>query len=55
MRCADACFMYEEMRNAYTVLVRKPEGKKPLSRPRHRRDDIKVGLKKQGMRMTGFN
>jgi hypothetical protein len=25
----------EEMRNAYTV-VRKPEGKTPLGRPRHR-------------------
>jgi hypothetical protein len=26
----------EEMRNAYKILVRKSEGKKPLGRPRHR-------------------
>jgi hypothetical protein len=25
-----------EMRNAYKILFRKPEGKKPLRRPRHR-------------------
>ena len=29
----------------YTVLVRKPEGKKPLGRPRRRREDnIKMDL-----------
>jgi hypothetical protein len=26
----------EEMRNAYCILVGKPEGKRPLGRPRHR-------------------
>jgi hypothetical protein len=30
-----------EMRNAYDVLVRKPEGKRPCRRPRHRWDDIR--------------
>jgi hypothetical protein len=25
-----------EMRNAYIILVRKPEGKRPLGRPRRR-------------------
>jgi hypothetical protein len=29
----------EEMRNAYKILVEMPEGKKPLGRPRHRRED----------------
>jgi hypothetical protein len=29
-----------EKRNAYRMLVGKPEGKNPLGRPRHRRDDI---------------
>jgi len=30
---------------AYRVLVGKPEGKRPLGRPEHRRgDDIKMGL-----------
>jgi len=28
-----------EMRNAYNILVRKPEGKRPLGRPRHRGED----------------
>jgi hypothetical protein len=30
----------EEKRNAYMVLVRKPEGKRPLGRPRHIWDNI---------------
>jgi hypothetical protein len=30
--------------NAYSILVRKPEGRKPLGRPRHRwEDDIRIG------------
>jgi hypothetical protein len=29
----------EEMRNAYSILVGKPEGKRSLGRPRHRRED----------------
>jgi hypothetical protein len=32
-----------EMRNSYDILVGKPEGKRPLGRPRHRWEDyIKV-------------
>jgi hypothetical protein len=31
------------MRNAYTILVGKPEGKRPLGRPRRRwKDNIKM-------------
>jgi hypothetical protein len=30
----------EEMRNAYRILFGKPEGKKPLARPRRRRGNI---------------
>jgi hypothetical protein len=31
------------MRNAYKILVRKPEGKKPLGKPRRRwEDNIKI-------------
>jgi hypothetical protein len=38
-----------EKRNAYSILVGKPEGKKPLGRPRHRLvDNIKINLKKIG-------
>jgi hypothetical protein len=28
-----------EMTNAYKILVRKPDKKRPLGRPRHRRED----------------
>jgi hypothetical protein len=33
----------------YRVLVRKPEGKRPRGRPRHRwEDDIKIDLQEMG-------
>jgi hypothetical protein len=36
-----------EMRNVYKILVRKPEGKRPLGRLRRRwEDNIKVDLRK---------
>jgi hypothetical protein len=36
-------------RNAYTVLVGKPEGKRPLGRPRRRlEDNIKMDLREIG-------
>jgi hypothetical protein len=31
-----SCSMHGEMRNAYIILVGKPEGKRPLIRQRHR-------------------
>jgi hypothetical protein len=35
-----------EMRNVYNILVRKPEGKRPLGRPRHKwEDNIRIGLR----------
>jgi hypothetical protein len=34
-----------EARNAYRILVGKPEGKRPLGRPRCRWVDIKIDLK----------
>jgi hypothetical protein len=38
-----------EKRNAYRILVGKPEGKRPLGRPRHRREDnIKMDLREIG-------
>ncbi|KAJ4433081.1 hypothetical protein ANN_15338 [Periplaneta americana] len=38
-----------EFRNAYRVLVGRPEGKRPLGRPRHRwEDNIKVDLREVG-------
>jgi hypothetical protein len=34
----------EEKRNGYRLLMGKPEGKKPLGRPRHRWIDIRMDL-----------
>jgi hypothetical protein len=39
-----------EKRNAYRILVRKPEGKRPLGRPRRRSvDNIKMDLRGIGL------
>jgi hypothetical protein len=41
-----ACSTYVEKRNAYRILVGKPERKRPLGRPRIRwEDNIKTDLK----------
>jgi hypothetical protein len=41
-----------DMRNAYKISVRKPEGKNSFRRLRHRwEDNIKMDLKKEGVRM----
>jgi hypothetical protein len=37
-----------ESRNVYRVLVGKPEGKRPLGRPRCRWEDIITDLQKEG-------
>ena len=38
-----------ERRGIYTVLVGKPEGKRPLGRPRHKwEDNIKIDLQEVG-------
>jgi hypothetical protein len=38
-----------EQRGVYRVLVGKPEGKRPLGRPRHRwEDNIKIDLQEVG-------
>jgi hypothetical protein len=38
-----------EVRGAYTILVGKPEGRRPLGRPRHRwEDNIKMDLREIG-------
>jgi hypothetical protein len=40
----------EEGRGVYRVLVGSPEGKRPLGRPRRKRDDnIKVELREMGI------
>jgi hypothetical protein len=44
-----------EKRNVYMLLVRKPEGKRPLGRPRRRWiDDIKMGLLEIGLSVVDW-
>jgi hypothetical protein len=38
----------EEMRNAFSILVRKPGGKRPLRRHRRSWDDIRIDHKETG-------
>jgi hypothetical protein len=46
MRWAGHVPQIEEKRNAYRILVGKPEGKRPLGRPRRRWvDNIKIDLR----------
>jgi hypothetical protein len=43
------CSTHGEKRNAYRILVGKPEGKRSLRRPKHKREvNIKMGLREIG-------
>jgi hypothetical protein len=45
MRCAGYVACTEERRSLYRFLVGKPEGKRPLARPKRRwEDNIKIDL-----------
>jgi hypothetical protein len=49
MRWAGHAALMGEKRNAYRILVVKPEGKRPLGRPRRRWvDNIKMDLREVG-------
>ena len=49
LRWAGHVARMEKSRNAYRVLVGKPEGKRPLARPRRGwEDNIKMGLREVG-------
>jgi hypothetical protein len=49
MRWAEHVARMREKENAYGILVGKPEGKRPLRRPRRRwEDDIRVDLREIG-------
>ena len=49
LRWAEHVARMEQSRNAYRVLVGKPESKRPLGRPRHRwEDNIKMDLREVG-------
>jgi hypothetical protein len=46
------CSTYGEKRDAYRILVGRPEGRRPLGRPRHRwEDNIKIDLREVGWGM----
>jgi hypothetical protein len=43
-------------RTAYRILVGKPEGERPLGRPKHRWvDNVKINLKRDGMGRDGMD
>ena len=49
-----ACSMYGGRRDVHRVLVGKPEGRRPLGKPRHRwEDNIKLDL--QAVRCGGMD
>jgi hypothetical protein len=50
-----ACCENEGKRNVYRLLVGKPEGKRPLERPRYRRiDNIKMNLLEIGFSVVDW-
>jgi hypothetical protein len=50
------CSTNWEKRNAYRILVGKPEGKRPLGKQRRRWvDNIKIDLKKDRMGRNGLD
>jgi hypothetical protein len=55
MRWAGHVARMEEKRNVYRLLVGKPEGKRPLGRPRRRRiDNIKMELLEIGVNVVDW-
>jgi hypothetical protein len=49
-----ACSTNGERRNSYRILVKKPEGERPLGRPRRRWvDNINMDLRLDGMVVIG--
>jgi hypothetical protein len=48
MRWAEHVARMREKKNAYRILVGKPEGKRPLGRPRRRKDNIEMDLREIG-------
>jgi hypothetical protein len=51
-----ACSKNWEQSNSYRILVEKPEGKRPIGRPKCRWEDcIKMGLKRTRMERYGMD
>jgi hypothetical protein len=52
-----ACMMHGKMKNAYTILVGKPEGKRPVKWPRCRWEatgNNKTNFRKAGLESVGW-
>jgi hypothetical protein len=50
-----ACGAYGEGRGVHGVLMERPEGKRPLGRPRSRWDNIKMDLDEVGGGLWGLD
>jgi hypothetical protein len=56
MRWAGHVACMGEKRGAYRILVGRPEGRRPLGRPRHRwKDNIKMDLQEVGWGVHGLD
>jgi hypothetical protein len=55
MRWAEHVTRTGEKRNAYRILVGKPEGKRSLGRPRRKWVNIKMDLKRDRMGLYGLD
>jgi len=49
------CGTHGRDENAFIISVRKPEGKRPLGRPRCRWEDIRKDLKRNRLGRCGLN
>ena len=54
MRRAENVALMEERKDAYRILVGKSEGKRPLRRPKHRRED-NTNMDLQEVRCRGMD
>jgi hypothetical protein len=55
IRWADYIARTGEMKNAYNILVGKPDGKKPLRRPRHGWEDtIRMDIREIGWQVVDW-
>jgi hypothetical protein len=55
MRWLGQAACIRDMENAYRTLIGKPEGKRPLGRPRYRWDNIKIDLKETAWGECGLD
>jgi hypothetical protein len=54
MRWAKHVECMRAVRNAYKILDKKPEGKRPLGRSRHRQEDNLNKVRRYGLDLSGL-